>query len=304
MPVPRWFSAGAVLDGKIFVVGGTDGRVDHSRVDRFDPVANTWDTVASLPRPLEAPGACTYEGHVYVVGGYSTYGSYSKRVFKFLPSTGLGRWVEVDSLRVPRTSLGVAVAGGRMYAVGGRYFNNLSTAEFYVQGNWHPERMPMSTSRSGLGVVGYGHIVAAIGGMGHGGRLSSVEILSTTAGEWWYGDPLPGNRAFLGAAYAGGKVVVIGGLESMNGVATVNTHVPWTGIQESEVEPIPVTGLPTVLSGPLRLERPVGYEVYDHTGSRVASGNGPGELRLARGVWFVRTTDGKVSATHKVTVVR
>jgi hypothetical protein len=304
MPQARWFVGGAELSGKMLVIGGTDGRRTYARVDRFDPVTNTWDTLAALPEPLEGCGVCKYDDRVYVVGGYSDAESYSKRVYMFLPSTGLGRWLEVDSLGLARTIPGAAVAGGRMYAVGGKYFNHTSSVEHYADREWNRESRSMATPRAGMGLVGYDSILVAIGGVAYGGRLSTVEVLNTTGGPWYYSDPLPHDLSYPGAEFAGDKVVVMGGIQRYNAVRSVYTHVPWTGIQEPEMEPVPLPGLPTVLSGPLRLDQPLRYEVFDRTGSLVLEGTGPDQLELKRGIWFVTLVDDDTRATHKVTVVR
>lgn len=58
MSEPRYFSMVAVVDNKLYVIGGYKfnsstvsrnyGRVELASVERFDPVAETWETVASM----------------------------------------------------------------------------------------------------------------------------------------------------------------------------------------------------------------------------------------------------------------
>lgn len=38
----------AILDDKIYVVGGNDGSLCLSSAERYDPVNNTWENVSSM----------------------------------------------------------------------------------------------------------------------------------------------------------------------------------------------------------------------------------------------------------------
>ena len=49
MSVARIRAAGAVLDGKLYVVGGkSDGNTCLSSVECLDPATNTWDAAAPM----------------------------------------------------------------------------------------------------------------------------------------------------------------------------------------------------------------------------------------------------------------
>lgn len=79
---PRGHFGTAVLDGQIYVVGGhkhhddapDDGDYDYSDqpwVDRYDPAADAWVEVASLPdgRSHTDPGTFAHSGRIWIVGG-------------------------------------------------------------------------------------------------------------------------------------------------------------------------------------------------------------------------------------------
>ncbi len=62
----------AVLYNKLYVIGGFEnGHSTVSAVEVYDPIANKWTTVASLPQPLDhaAAAAASFDGKLYVVGG-------------------------------------------------------------------------------------------------------------------------------------------------------------------------------------------------------------------------------------------
>jgi hypothetical protein len=77
---PRWTSVpqpfkrraliAAVLDGKVYAIGGFDEHDKPSlRVDVLDPITGKWSTAPDLPGPARngfAPAACTLDGTLYV----------------------------------------------------------------------------------------------------------------------------------------------------------------------------------------------------------------------------------------------
>jgi len=302
LPVPRWYVGGAELNGKIYVMGGTDGRVESRRVDRFDPVANRWDTVAQLPWPRSGLGACTYNGAIYAAGGFCNCGreSYQRSVARFVPEGGAGHWEIVDSLNTPRSGLGVAVANSRIYAVGGKFFSNLASAEYYVPDLWQNDARLMHEARSGLALVGYGNIIAAIGGMGARWPSASYELLNTASGGWYRSEQLHEARGFLGAAMVRNRVVVVGGwgMSGVLGTVEIDSMVG-TGVEEpgeqNRLADRFGSGATIVTTHDLSIMAP-DARLYDSRGTRTSL------ARMATpGLYFLRLRDG---TTAKLTLVR
>jgi N-acetylneuraminic acid mutarotase len=75
MPSGTAFAAGCVLDGKIYVMGGlknfTSERlwIGMDTVMRYDPVADTWDTLAKLEHARAFIQAGAVSGKIYAIGG-------------------------------------------------------------------------------------------------------------------------------------------------------------------------------------------------------------------------------------------
>lgn len=79
LPVPARSAAVAVLDGSIYVVGGTrlldDGtRVFDRDVWRYDPPSDRWTATATLPKAKSPACGGSWGGRVYVAGGASRVG--------------------------------------------------------------------------------------------------------------------------------------------------------------------------------------------------------------------------------------
>jgi len=303
----------AELDGKIYVIGGWDGHSELARVDRYDPAANTWDTVAPLPWPRWGLAGCDCGGEIYAIGGYSSNVlGYKRTVARFTPDSGAGRWEVVESLYTPRTSPAATIAAGRMCAVGGLYFGALPSFESYTPGaGWYQYKRTMRVARSGAAAVGWGKWLCAIGGQNSHGPLSSVEVVDVDSGSSWLNAAaLPTPRVFCGAAVVDGFVVTLGGSDGQGAVAAVekadSTLFPLSGIEEPEAGVL-LQSTPTwatVASGHVRMTCRSAV-IYDGSGRRVFAGTGPVDIRLAPGVYFARVsdTDGRLTS-GRVTVVR
>ena len=72
MPTARTEVAGVVLDGKIYVIGGYDesGKTTDV-VEVYDPHTDRWSRAHRYPN-LKDDALSTYNGKLYVVGGYIT----------------------------------------------------------------------------------------------------------------------------------------------------------------------------------------------------------------------------------------
>ena len=68
MPHPRINSAAAIVDDKIYIMGGENEGI-ISTVDVYDPSLDTWTTAASLPTARRLLGAAVVDNTIYAVGG-------------------------------------------------------------------------------------------------------------------------------------------------------------------------------------------------------------------------------------------
>ena len=66
MPAARSGFGVAVVDGKIYAIGGA-GCVNATEM--YDPTTNTWHTKASMPTPRSGFGIAVVENKIYVIGG-------------------------------------------------------------------------------------------------------------------------------------------------------------------------------------------------------------------------------------------
>lgn len=68
MSVPRNHTAGGVMNGKFYVVGGRAGPLTDA-LEVYNPQTNTWSTLASMPTPRSGFAAAVVNNELWVFGG-------------------------------------------------------------------------------------------------------------------------------------------------------------------------------------------------------------------------------------------
>ncbi|WP_041170390.1 thrombospondin type 3 repeat-containing protein [Vibrio sp. EJY3] len=138
MPTPRRGSAGAVLNGEIYVVGGY-GEGQLAIVEAYNPLTDQWTTKASLPSPRWYPSAAAVDGKLYVIGGTDNN---DQRVDIYDPSTN--SWTAGPDLAVSHGWGSAATSiGSTVYVLGG----NLGLTAFESQ-----ELRPLPIAYAGVDV--------------------------------------------------------------------------------------------------------------------------------------------------------
>jgi len=137
MNTTRWGPGVAVLNGRIFAVGGEDhSGFRLSSVETYDPERNVWSYVADLSVPRRGAGVGVLNGILYCVGGDTRKGS-TKTVEKYCEDTNT--WSQVAEMNHSRQLPGVFTHEGRLYVVGGYDGHSfLSSMEMYdpVTNTW------------------------------------------------------------------------------------------------------------------------------------------------------------------------
>ena len=123
MPVARSYHPAAVVDGKIYVVGGEieddegGGVVATDRVDMYDPAAGSWQPMAAMPIDRSSHAAAIVDGKIYVTGGLDETGQYSDALEAYDPVTNT--WATLASFSQARAYHASAVINGKLYVFGG-----------------------------------------------------------------------------------------------------------------------------------------------------------------------------------------
>lgn len=219
LPAPRANAGVALVDGKLYVVGGSSatrmGALDDYRqyasVFAYDLATNRWSEVAPLPRPYAVMAVAAAQGKLYAFGGLDENSNASAQSYEYDPARNL--WsVKAPMPGGPRHLAAAAPLNGEIYVVGG--WDERTDVEIYdpVTDRWR-DGPPLQQGRHSLGLTaGPDGSLYAVGGAISASGEGSVERYRPTTGAWETLNQL-NDQARLGtaAAYAAGQLFAVGG---------------------------------------------------------------------------------------------
>lgn len=211
-PTARLMTAWAVLNDKIWVMGGLRNGAVLQTVENYDPNTGVWQTGPPLPVPLHHAAAATYRGEVVVIGGASDQlANASNKVFALRG----GNWVELPSLTHARAALGAAVVGDQLVVAGGQNAKQLVGQTEVFDGSSWKDAADMPTPREHLAAVSDGNYVYTVGGrfLSADKNSAAFERFDPRSGTWTKLVDMPTPRGSYGATFIDGRIVAVGGEE-------------------------------------------------------------------------------------------
>lgn len=121
LPGARNSSAGAVVGGVLYVIGGrtvNDG--NSAAVDVYDPMSDRWNRASPMPKAQGGLAAAVLNGKIYAFGGeYFTPrpGGVFPDCWEYDPNADT--WRAVAPMARPRHGHGAVTLGGAIYVIGG-----------------------------------------------------------------------------------------------------------------------------------------------------------------------------------------
>ncbi|MCB9300093.1 MAG: hypothetical protein H6566_05540 [Lewinellaceae bacterium] len=117
MSTSKGYLSAAVVDGKLYVIGGTTRLPNRTnKVEMYDPVTDTWQTKAPMPTARSGFCAEALNGKIYAMGGIDASG-YKDVLEVYDPATDT--WMEKMEMPQTRSLFGSAVVNDLLYAYGG-----------------------------------------------------------------------------------------------------------------------------------------------------------------------------------------
>ncbi|KAM4054496.1 kelch motif domain-containing protein [Hirsutella rhossiliensis] len=213
IPVPMNHINAAVVDGKIYLLGGlavlSNGSwsaIPDSWV--FDPEEAQWKSIAPMPKEV-ARGSAAMGVHgktIYLAGGMTILvpGVYQNSVDTVSAfDTTKGTWKTLSKqLPEGRDHAGAAVVDSAFYVLGGRNFgqNNVRDTVFSLNlknhsGGWKDGSARLPTARGGLSIGTIGISIYAFGGEGNraegtNGVFNQTELLLLVVASTFQGEAL------------------------------------------------------------------------------------------------------------------
>jgi N-acetylneuraminic acid mutarotase len=122
MPTARGGLGVAVVDGKIYAIGGSDGHFLTAN-EMYDPSADSWTTKTPMLTERAYFGIAVHQNRIYVIGGATGDGLTGVNEV-YYPSTDT--WETKTPMPTPRVNLCANVANGKIYLIGGNTFTSLT----------------------------------------------------------------------------------------------------------------------------------------------------------------------------------
>jgi N-acetylneuraminic acid mutarotase len=176
-----------------------------------------WVARAPLPLPRsEMAWATVFNGRMHVVGGYGE--QRVDRPYHHVYDPALDRWASAPQLPRGANHVGVAVVGGKLYAIGGFVEQNRKPDGlcFVLDGEaWRPIA-PLPKPCGSVACVEFGGMLHSIGGA-VGDTFAtkrSVDwhlVYDPRIDQWSTRAPLPTARDHIGALTVNGSIHVVGG---------------------------------------------------------------------------------------------
>ncbi|KAL4576096.1 hypothetical protein LXL04_012184 [Taraxacum kok-saghyz] len=175
--------AGASVDNKLFVVGGSKDRVCSSEVEYLDLNLGKWFPFRSMNSKRLAPAAAEINNVLYVSGGYDGK-SYSSSLERLDPREE--KWSELADMNKRRGCHSMVVLNEKLYALGGfdgeKYVENVECLDTRM-GSW-VESEPMKVSRACFGAFVVGEYLYAIGGLQEDNKLLDIVECYKEGSSW------------------------------------------------------------------------------------------------------------------------
>lgn len=124
MPTARGDFGVAVLEGKIYVIGGVNQDGEYlSNVEVYNPATNSWTSKPSMPTQRSEFATAVYNGKIYVFGGNTSSGIVGTTEI-FDPQTNM--WSTAPSMPTPRAGLQAIVVNDQIFLIGGKRYSTIN----------------------------------------------------------------------------------------------------------------------------------------------------------------------------------
>ncbi|MFL6258032.1 MAG: kelch repeat-containing protein [Pyrinomonadaceae bacterium] len=220
MPTGRFYTDGATLNGKLYVVGGeaqSTGTPINS-LEAYDPATNIWATLAPMTTPRELMAVVAAGGKLYVFGGRNNVNGTLGTMEIYNPATNT--WSAGAPMPTPRWSVAGAEIGGKIYAVTGfpTTGNDTNITEVYdIAANTWSTAAPAPSVRRGATVGAVNGKLYVAGGY-HNGHTNVLEVYDPALNSWATLNSMPTARWEPSSGVLNGKFYVFCGEAGANKV--------------------------------------------------------------------------------------
>jgi N-acetylneuraminic acid mutarotase len=224
MPTARFILGSAVVDGKIYVIGGAPFSGGFTAVvEEYNPATDTWTRRADMLTARQGVVAAAVDGIIYAIGG-----SFREADIEILSAVeaydpARDTWTRKADMPTARRSAGTAVVDGKIYVIGGNSSDKApwvtSVVEAYdpATDTW-TKKADMPTARFAFGACVVDGRIYVSGGatkvrdmVGVWDSVPTVEVYDPATDTWTQASDMPWRRFTHSASVVDGKMYIISG---------------------------------------------------------------------------------------------
>jgi N-acetylneuraminic acid mutarotase len=224
MPTARVDTNAVVLDGKIYVIGGTLGKEPFTANEEYDPATDRWRARAPMPAGIHHQGLAVVNGKIYAFGGFTlpAHGGPVDVALEYDPKAD--SWRTLPKLSSLRASPSAVALGGKIHIIGGRGPDavTLPTHEVFDPATeQYSVRAPLPKGRDHAGLIVVAGKIHAIGGrlLGPDTNQTFHDVYDPATDAWTPAAPLLTARSSFGLTEYRGMILVVGGENEIMGPA-------------------------------------------------------------------------------------
>ena len=182
----RCYVSSAVLNGDLYAIGGYNGIQRHKTVERYDPILNSWNTVAPMNHIRSDGCAVGYESTntIYAIGGFNGEDIHDS-VEIYYPTRN--QWVLGPRMNVPRTGVKAVVYHNKIYAIGGfdgaERLKTVEVLDPHGDNEWKFVN-EMHVTRSNHAATVYDDKILVMGGFQGNGINNMTEVYADKTDTW------------------------------------------------------------------------------------------------------------------------
>jgi N-acetylneuraminic acid mutarotase len=219
MPVAVSEAMSAVVNGKIYVIGGRTDLATNV-VQEYNPVANTWALKTNMPGSRYAAAAIAYNNLIYIVGGAGT-GTELDELLIYDPAAN--SWTAGSQMSEARHGQSGAEVNSQLLVYGGYNTTSSNSVGGYlgilesydpVQDTWTTKVSGMPRTEVGV-AVDNGLMYAFGGNNASNPTLDSSAMYDSATDTWTNKTAMPVAIDFARAATVNGKIYVFGTTDTL-----------------------------------------------------------------------------------------
>lgn len=224
MPTPRWSHSAAVVNGKIYVIGGLTSETAFlngqpiSAVEEYDPTTDTWARKADMPEPRAGSEGShpVVDGKIYVIGGGGR--TSVARVDVYDPATDT--WSRAADMPTAKMLLPSVAWGGKIYTFGGltgTLHSSTGTTTLRVTEVFDPKTDTWAQATSmpyavwGHSAVEVSDKIYVIGGASGRNAIRLLQVYDPQTDTWTEATPMPLRTRDFGATAVCSEIYEFGG---------------------------------------------------------------------------------------------